>query len=146
MRYFSNLPTINYFIGDQYVKLKNIFYQLKIEFVNSDQLSIYRIDGVKRLDTISNELYGTTEYWWLIALTNDIKDIIFDIPVDDEILREIAKRTTLESYASLLSDGALDFYNTKLDELILDNNNKRILKVISKQQIGDVIAEISKRL
>ena len=148
MLYFSNLPILeyNYDSTEQLAKMRNIFYRLKLNNIDSDYLKYYRINGNKRLDAISYELYGTTNYWWLLALVNDIKDIIFDLPINEEILQSVASTRTIAQYGTLGEVGAVSYYGEQLEELILENDEKRLILTISNVYIGKIIAEILKSL
>lgn len=147
MNYFENLPSIEYSFTDvdQLVKMRNIFNYLDLSFISTSVTKLYRINGTSRLDLISHELYGTADYWWIIALLNNIQDIIFDLPVDEALLREIASRKMLEVYNTILDSGALSYFNTVFDTLVLENDAKRKILVIDRSYIGRVITEIMKR-
>jgi hypothetical protein len=146
MNYFNSLPTISYEINGTPTQMKNLFYYLNISSITDEILTIYRINGTKRLDQISYELYNTTDYWWILALINEIQDIIFDLPVTDEILRDITSSLVAEKFTNIVTVEALDYYDIKLDELTIDNDSKRIIKIIDKSYIGRVISEINKSL
>jgi hypothetical protein len=144
MQYFENLEILNYSIPNYPdAKLRNIFNTLKLD-IDEDFIQTYRIDGVKRLDQISYELYETTNYWWIIALMNDINDIIFDIPVSDEALMEAAKKKTLEEYETI-EDG-MDYYLELYEQYQEDNESKRVIEVVIPSYISKVITEIVRSL
>jgi hypothetical protein len=145
MNYFETLPKVNYLFDDQYVKMRNIFYYLKIEFITKEFLKIYRIQETKRIDEISYDIYGMVDYWWLICLINDIKDIIFDLPISDEIVYSIANKYTLAKFGDLTTQEAVDYYVVKLDELIEINESKRVIYIVDPNQISRVLSEITKR-
>ncbi len=146
--YFENLPVISYNFTDtnEVIKMKNIFYQLSIEIDFQKYTKFYRINGIMRIDTISQELYGSTDYWWVIALINNINDIIFDLPVDDNILRKIAMNKTTDIYDDIETVEAIEFYSYSLEKLEEDNNDKRLISVINPHQMGEVLTEIIKKL
>lgn len=148
MLYFENLPIIDYDYDntEQTAKMRNIFFNLNLSNMDPEYLQYYRIDGYKRLEDISFELYGTTNYWWLLALVNDIKDFIFDLPIHEEILQSVAAERTVAKYGSLVATGAVTYYGTQLDELVLENDEKRLILIISNAYIGKIITEILKSL
>jgi hypothetical protein len=148
MLYFESLPSIEYNFTDvnQTIKMKNIFYQLQLDIDLRTFTRFYRIDGFKRIDTISFELYNSTEYWWIIALLNNINDIIFDLPVDDNMLRQIAMNLTLEKYDDIEEVEALNYYLSVFDNEQLKNDDKRLISVVNTEHMGQVISEILKRL
>lgn len=146
MNYFSVLPTIDYNFNGDFVKMKNIFYSLNLEYVDDLVFKLYRINGIKRIDTIAYELYGTTDYWWLIALINNIKDIIFDLPIEEDIIRQITTNKTKDKYGSITTSDAINYYNLTLSDLIEENDGKRLIRVIDKVYISRIITDILKRL
>lgn len=143
MKYFINLPEIEYVFSDvdQIIKMKNIFYKLNLN-ITSDSVKFYKIKEIKRIDTISFELYGTVEYWWIISLLNNIQDVIFDLPVGDELLQQIAMRTTLEEYTLITDPGAIEFYSSVLDELIIENDSKRKIWIVKPSYISEVVSKL----
>jgi hypothetical protein len=144
MQYFENLEILNYSIPNYPdAKLRNIFNTLKLD-IDEDFIQTYRIDEVKRLDQISYELYETTNYWWIIALLNDINDIIFDIPVSDEVLMEAAKKKTLEEYETI--EAGMDYYLELYEQYQEVNESKRVINVVIPSYISRVITEIVRSL
>jgi len=152
LQYFSNLPTLEYTISSisSTAKMKNIFFHLNIILDDNEFIDIYRIDGIKRLDTISFELYNKTDYWWILALLNKIDDIIFDLPISEEILYLIAKDRTKKIYGDDVNlntnTEAMNYYISQVEILILENDNKRIIKVINPLYIGTVLSEVIKSI
>lgn len=148
MYYFENLPVITYdsLDSEELVKMRNIFYRLELSTLKDEYTRFYRIDGDKRLDTISHELYDTPHYWWIIAFINNIQDIIFDLPLEEELLQQVATDRTLVEYASLVEPGALQYRAEQLEALVEENDTKRLILVVNPAFIGRVITEILKSL
>jgi hypothetical protein len=153
MKYFENLPTIEYSASnlDIVTTMKNVFYNLKLDLDEEGKyIEIYRISGTKRLDEISQEIYGKVDHWWIIAQINDINDIIFDIPLNEELLHKIARDRTEDVYGSdvILSENldAMNYYVGEVEELVAENDAKRVIKVISPRYIGAVLTEVIKSL
>ncbi len=152
MKHFENLPTITYSPTnlETTVEMKNLFYTLDIIIQNNNFIELYVIEGVKRLDNISYELYDTTEHWWILAKINSINDIIFDLPLEEEVLRKIAEDRTLNidegGFSSLEDPDALDYYIEQFEILVEENDNKRQINVIKPVYIGNVLTEIVKSL
>ena len=48
----------------------------------------YRVTtgDIKRLYRVSEKMYGTIEFWWIIALVNDIEDPFTDVTPGDLLL------------------------------------------------------------
>jgi hypothetical protein len=51
----------------------------------TDNLFIIPLEGVNRLDLISDEFYGTPELWWVLARVNNIQDALVGVPVGTTI-------------------------------------------------------------
>lgn len=101
--YFSKTPNIEYdkkplsfpLSEKQYVLAKNFFR--KTNFSNGTFSSVvyfnkYTMTDTDRLDTISEQFYGTTEYDWIILLTNNIINTNFDLPVPDARLYDFVTK------------------------------------------------------
>lgn len=150
MKYFEKLPLVEYTTDDEQIALmRNIFYNFKLNISGKNYYKLYKISNIKRLDQISYELYGTTEYWWILAYINGIVDIIFDLPLESEILHQIALEEAKEIPEYLEEDGTLnvdgmDYYVDRVDELEAENDLKRTIKVIAPEAITDVIYHINK--
>ena len=117
-------------------------------YQDNNFIELYVIEGTKRLDNISYELYGTTDYWWIIAKINSINDIIFDLPIHEEILQKVAIDRTLaqDDYDTLDDVGALDYYIEQFEEIVEENDAKRQINIIKPIYMGSVITEIVKSL
>lgn len=162
MLHFKNIPTIEYSPSniDETVTMKNLFFTLNLYIENENTLQLYLIDGDKRLDAISQELYGSTEHWWLLAKLNNINDIIFDLPLSEEVLQRVAEDRTLDplqggfttlddiagSSSNDITVSAMEYYIEQFEELVVENDNKRQIQVIRPQYIGDILTEIIKNL
>jgi len=46
----------------------------------------YTIVSADRIDIVSNKFYGTPDYYWLIALVNNMQDFITDFKVGRKII------------------------------------------------------------
>jgi len=98
--YFSLTPDIQYdekpvkfpFSQSEYVVAKNFFRRFKIDedrFSYSVFFNRYAIVEGDRLDLISERTYGTPNYDWVIALTNNIINPYFDWPLAEWQLRDL---------------------------------------------------------
>ena len=87
MAYFSQFPKRLYDIkGDRNYKLiPDIFRRIKVRSKLRDEVSLldtYTIeDGVKP-ETVAYKAYGSTDYFWVICLMNDIRNVYYDWPLD----------------------------------------------------------------
>jgi hypothetical protein len=73
MSYFSKFSKGTFRVGDKLIEAVNIAQYSELFEKLSDEISFYSYYTVvngDRLDVISKKLYGTTEYYWTIALLN----------------------------------------------------------------------------
>lgn len=90
MRYFELLPIID--INNQ--QFRNLFKRVFIENMEDNQLIDTRINEYDTLTAISYNLYGSTDYWWVIACLNNIQDINFSIPLTNNQINTIAQENS----------------------------------------------------
>lgn len=93
--YFNILPDIQYsnkpiqfpFSESDYVNAKNFFKRFKLDdnqFSYSVFFNEYTIKDYDRLDLISENYYGDPFYDWVIILTNNMINGIYDWPLDTD--------------------------------------------------------------
>ena len=93
MAYFKNFSDILYQspLADRtssydYIRVKNIFRRAKIRediFQAAVAFDKYRIIGEERPDQIADKIYGSSEYDWVILLSNNIINIREEWPLSD---------------------------------------------------------------
>ena len=90
--YFSNFPKLNY---DGNV-VRNIMLRVRIlDYVNNDPYAFlpYTVKEGERPEDIAYYYYGSTEYIWVVFLSNKIIDPYFEWPLsEDEFYRSLAKK------------------------------------------------------
>jgi len=102
--YFNNIPNIEYdqkpirypFSESDYVVAKNFFRRFKINediFSNVVYFNKYTIKDRERLDAISRKFYGSVDYDWVLILTNNIINPLFDFPLSEYTFRKIGEET-----------------------------------------------------
>lgn len=85
---FNNIQPIK-------VKLLNIFEHISIlekfkqNILNFDP---YVIKDYDRIETVSFDKYGSIDYWWVIAIVNDMKNLFTDWPLTESQLAELSQR------------------------------------------------------
>ena len=98
--YFSLTPDIQYdekpikfpFSQSDYIVAKNFFRRFKLDedrFSYSVFFSRYAITEDDRLDLISEKTYGTPLYDWVVAITNNMINPYFDMPLPEWQLRDL---------------------------------------------------------
>ena len=88
MKYFAKFPKIVYDItGNGNVKLvPDIFRRIKVRSKIRDNVSLfdkYDVDEGESPETVSYKIYGSTDYFWVICLMNDIVNRYHDWPLDE---------------------------------------------------------------
>lgn len=95
--FFSKLPNVEYDIKpikfpistQEYVLVKNLFRRFKISdtaFTSTVYFNKYTIVDGDRPDIIANKFYGTPKYDWIVILTNNIINPIFEFPIAERCL------------------------------------------------------------
>ena len=86
--YFTSFPTVQYDTTgkapNQYQTVKNIMTRQKLKASIVEDITAYYpyfVQEGERVDTVSYNYYGTTDYAYLILLINNIIDPLFDWPL-----------------------------------------------------------------
>ena len=86
--YFTSFPTVQYDTTgkapNQYQTVKNIMKRQKLKASIVEDITAYYpyfVQEGERVDTVSYNYYGTTDYAYLILLINNIIDPLFDWPL-----------------------------------------------------------------
>ena len=110
-----------------------------------EYIQIYQVLEDERLDTISYKLYGTTDYWDMLVLLNDLK-CMTDLPVNydkvenrarqkhEEWTKIFGKQKTKEQIASK--------YEEFLEQEIANNEKYRNFKYIDSSVINRFYLDI----
>ena len=110
-----------------------------------EYIQIYQVLEDERLDTISYKIYGTTDYWDMLVLLNDLK-CMTDLPVNydkvenrarekhEDWTRIFGKQKTKEQIASK--------YEEFLEQEIANNEKYRNFKYIDSSVINRFYLDI----
>jgi hypothetical protein len=87
MAYFSQFPKMLYDIkGDRnYKVIPDIFRRIKVRSKLRDEISLldtYTIEDGDKPETVAFKVYGSTDYFWVVCLMNDIRNVYYDWPLD----------------------------------------------------------------
>jgi len=87
--------------SEDYVRTKNLFRRAKIrdDFIKSVNLfDTYKIVGEERPEQVAEKLYGSSEYDWVVLISNNIINIKDEWPLSTEELNRYLNRkyTTAE--------------------------------------------------
>lgn len=98
--FFNLIPNIVYdkkplsypFSNVEYVLAKNFFKKIAMDdtsFSYSVYFNKYIINDGERPDSLSQKFYGDTGYDWVILITNNIINPIFDYPIEENKLYDM---------------------------------------------------------
>ena len=128
MTYFRELPNLEYqsFLSDrkasnEYLLVKNLFRRVKLRDDLQNVLTIfnkYQIRDGARPDTVAKELYGSTQYEWVVLISAGIINARNEWPLSDRDIYRYAE----EVYGNDLN--AIHHYETKE---VRDSKNRLIL-------------------
>lgn len=125
----------------------NIDFFYKLEVGSDADLETIRISPDDRVDTLALDIYGTENNYWIIPFVNNFQDIFFDMPLT---VKEIEGKTLAileqEAIDSGLTIDSIDWnkYNTLKEELVISNEEKTKLKMVSTDKINRLLLQIDK--
>jgi len=99
--YFANVPNIRVGVPgmetsqQEYVVIKNIFRRVKGIFMSMKRDTIfekYTIPGDEKPYQVSDRIYKTPNYEWIILLTNDITNIYSEWPLSQREFEDMMQR------------------------------------------------------
>lgn len=115
--------------------LKNLFdkvdlvgnFKSDISFFNS-----YVVQDGESPQKVSNDFYGTMDNWWIIALFNDMKNMVTDWPM---------KEDQIQKTADILYQKEGKYSREMYYQLLFDRNEtRRNILVLKSIYINDVIS------
>lgn len=137
MKYFELLPKM--LNGD--FQIRNIFNKYILTFPLEDRYLYTKtmLDN-DTLESVAFDEYSDSELYWVLVIINDIRDMIWDLPVPDEVLQTIAKEMTINS------EGFLDLvvYGENYDALQTENDEKRKIKVLKSDFVNEFLSDVLK--
>lgn len=169
--FFSKFNTIGYDIdgSGQKTLVVNILQRLKMRDVLLNNHLIFYTYTIKDGETpeiIANKLYGSPSYHWIVLLTNNIVDPVYDWPMSQEdlILTIHKKYDTSTRDGLIYSYHTVDHYEDRLgnvidettfhslpaaerrevkiyDAEVAQNEAKRIIRLLDKRFVSQVDAE-----
>jgi hypothetical protein len=115
MDYFENLPKITYTEGNVSNVIRNLFFKIQVTSdINNEYLINYEIQDGQTLEDISFDVYGDPKFWWIIALVNDIQDVIYDLPLDDSTVTKIATAKAKTVKGKITTAGTFSIVDSSL--------------------------------
>lgn len=114
--------------------LKNIFEHIKLvdDFKKSVSFfESYEIQEKESPESVSDKFYGTQHNWWILALFNNMRNMINDWPMSESQMQSLSERM-FRKYGKYSKD---TYY-----ELLADRNEqRRKIMVLKPIYINDVI-------
>jgi hypothetical protein len=110
----------------------------------SDMLDVYQCDDDDKIERISYELYGTTDYWDLLLLLND-KNPLSQLPYNESVLQQSTEahinlyKNYIYSHAPLLQTRTNELLAEFLQQDKENNEKFRFLYIIKPTKINDFI-------
>jgi hypothetical protein len=137
MKYFDLMPTIKH--GD--FTVRNIFNKYILATALEDKyLYTKTLMEHETLESVAFDEYADAELFWVLVIINDIRDMIFDLPLPDAVLQTIARAMTIKSEGSL----NLTVFGTNYDALQAENDEKRKIKVLKSEFVNEFLSDVLK--
>jgi len=105
-----------------YVRVKNLFRRAKIRddfFQNAVTFTKYKIIGEERPEQVAEKTYGSSEYDWLVLISNNILNVRTEWPLSDSEFTDYIERKYTETELS-----SPHHYETTL---VIDSRRKMIV-------------------
>lgn len=121
--------------------VKNLFEQFRIidQYKKSAAAFLrYSIKDGERLDNISYRFYETVDFWWLIALFNDIRNPFYDLPLNEQQIIELSEK---------LAEEEGKYPQKTYYKLIFEaNETKRQIYIPRPGYVADIVWEFRKAI
>ena len=171
--YFSYFPKMYYDAvqdGTTSPKLvTDILRRVKIRDGLIDEVSAfatYRVTSGETPETVSYKFYDTVDYYWIVLLTNNIKDRFFDWPLSDqqfedyvagkysnpsgihhyEITQASGPTTSLDNSHKIevnsTATGATSVSNYEYERRLQDD--KALIKILKREYLSEFVEEFKK--
>jgi len=135
------------------IQIKNIFDNISMKQIYHDDLAKKKeiFDNVPfneddSLETLAYKLYEDKQLWWVITVSNQTKDYLYDFP-----LKSVELRAYHRKYVDNLNDeneGQTGYPLTLDDEqtiwlaMVDENETKRIIKALKRRYLGDFLSAV----
>lgn len=96
------------------VSIKNLFTHYNIIFDYKRNVNLilrYDVLDNESMELVSYKTYGTVEYWWIVALFNDIKNPFKDWPLSVDNVKQVASnlfqnegKYSMDTYLTYIND------------------------------------------
>ena len=89
MQYFNEFPKIDYNmtgINGNVKEVTDIWRRVKVRSKIANNLALfdkYDVEEGESPETVSYKLYGSTDYFWVVCLMNNVVNRYYDWPLDE---------------------------------------------------------------
>ena len=144
--FFKAMPHLSYKVNGKSIVTKDIFGRVGLDRKNNNRLALesYYIKNGETPDVISNNIYGSSKYHWVLLMVNDIVDVYEEWPKrDEEILNFVESKygggnADFTHHYRLIAnkDIVVDYDPAKISEIEpVTNYNHELAVNESKRQI-----------
>ena len=174
MQYFNTFPKLLYDINNtkNFKLVTDIFRRIKIRESLKDNAalySLYDIPSGETPETTAFKHFGSTDYFWIILITNDITDRYYGWPLSDQdfetyVTNKYANPDAVHHYEKTQSSGAtegngpadyehkIEVNSTDADAVSVSNyeyesrlqDKKRQIKLLDKAYLNQFVAEFER--
>lgn len=141
MEYFDLIENIEY--EDAIIKNLHQKIVLKSE-IPQDYLQTYNITDGESLETIAFDLYGNDRLFWVLALVNDIDDLVFDLPLETSVLQKLCKNEVKTFFQTVID--STHPKQTFLHKLQETSDPKDISHVLDETTNDALVTQLQKEL
>ena len=165
MSFFKQFPRTAYIIDDTAINIPDIFRRVAANSLidNMTIMNLYDIQDAERPEHISYDVYGTTDYYWVILIANNIIDPYHDWPKSTTDLRQFAEQKygaanlgKIHHYVSTANEKIrVDYDETKFnagtigsisnmrhEEIV--NEEKRRIKIPKPEYVAEIAGQFRK--
>jgi hypothetical protein len=130
--YFSFFPNVT--IGNTVIK--DIFNSININNIflnNPDYFDIYHVKDGEHIEDLADRWYSDKSLFWIIMIVNEYKDILYDYPLQQKDLSNLAQKIFDEQDPITLT------YDQIFQQLYEDNEIKKDIKYLKPQYLDKFI-------
>ncbi len=134
MKYFRLIPKITH--GE--LEVRDIFKKYILEVPIDPKFTYTKsLSDWETLESVANDEYNDPELYWVLVILNDIRDMIFDLPLPDSAIQEIARAMATDENDQL----DLLAFSQAYDELQDEQNVKRKIRVLKGTFINKFLSD-----
>lgn len=152
MPYFDKFPYTTFSDNGDATIVRDIVSAISLKFSPLDSPNLfydYYLQDGEKIEHVAYNIYGSTEYHWVLIYINGIKDPFNDLPQKDYVLREACADIygdidVVHHYENANNPGEwVDFLYTpavivtNIEHMTKENEKKRKIKILRPQYLSD---------